>query len=152
MSELRSCLFCRSDKGEFLSVAADQRACERCARRLGMMLKDEEPLLFTIFPVLRVDQEEDEEPEPTVRLPDGRRVELRERTAELKKDLTMDQRAELAGTYVQIGLHREAVLEAGVVLSSGVLSASERVLAILFKAPLSAPDAVERVRPLLLPV
>lgn len=149
--ESRSCLFCRSEKGEFLSLGTLGVACERCAVRLGMMLKDSEPILFSIFPALR-DVDDDSEPEPTVRLPDGRRVELRERTAELKKDLTMDQRAELTGTYIEIGLHREAVIEAGVVLSSGVLSASERVLPLLFKEPLSAPDALERVRPLLLPV
>jgi hypothetical protein len=152
MSESKSCLFCRSARGEFLTLGAEGAACERCALRLGMMLKEQEPILFSIFPVLRERDDDDGEPEPTVRLPDGRRVELRERTAELKKDLTMDQRAELTGTYVQIGLHKEAVLEAGVVLSSGVLSASERVLPILFSQPLSAPDALERVRPLLLPV
>lgn len=153
MSDGHSCLFCQSNKGAFLSLGEDGAACERCAVRLGMMLKDGEPILFSIFPALReVTDDDDDEPEPTVRMPDGRKVELRERTAELKKDLTMDQRAELTGTYIEIGLHREAVIEAGVVLSSGVLSASERVLPLLFREPLSAPDALERVRPLLMPV
>lgn len=148
---MEQCVFCRSETTEFASVGAAGAACARCIARLGMMLKDAEPILFTIFPALR-DVEDEDEPEPTVRLPDGRRVELRERTAELKKDLTIDQRAELTSTYVEIGLHREAVLEAGVVLSSGVLSAAGRVLPVLFSAPLSAPDALERIRPLLLPV
>lgn len=147
---MHRCIFCGSERGEFLAFSdSNEFACARCARQLGLMIRDMDRQLLTIWPAL---VDEDDEPEPMVRLADGRRVELRQHTAELKKDLSVEQRAELANTYVQLGLLREAILEVAEVLASGTREASEKVLRLLFTEPLSAPDSLERVRPYLLPV
>src|SRR3954469_17870981 len=146
---MHRCIFCKSERGEIPFDETGDYACARCAMQLGTLIKDLDRSLITIWPALI---EEDDEPEPIVRLGDGRRVELRQHTAELKKDLTVDQRAELADTYVKIGLLREAILEVAEVLSSGTKEASAKVIPLLFKEPLSAPYAVERVRPSLPPV
>lgn len=143
------CVFCRTERGERLTFGNGESACLRCTRLLGTMLRDNDRTLTGIWPAL---VDDDDGPEPMVRMPDGRKVELRERTAELKKELTIPQRAELAATYVQIGLLREAILEVAEVLASGEIEPSQKVLALLFTDPLSAPDAQERVRPYLLPV
>lgn len=147
---MQSCIFCRSQKGESIPFGETQDVvCPRCALQLGTMINALDQTLLTIWPALI---DEDLEPEPMVRLSDGRRVELRQHTAELKTELTVEQRAELANTYVKIGLLREAILEAAHVLQSGVKDASGKVIGLLFQEPLSAPDAIERVRPFLLPV
>jgi hypothetical protein len=127
-----------------------QVSCGRCTSHLGVLL-GEEARLASIWPALS-ELDDDDEPEPTVRLSDGSKVELRQRTEELKKDLTPSQRVELMDTYVKLGLGREAVLEAAQVLKGGERDDREKVLALLFSPPLAAPDALERLRPFLLPV
>jgi len=127
-----------------------ESACERCASRLGDLFFDE-PRLARIWPSLS-DTEDDDEPEPMVRLSDGSKVELKSRTEELKKDLTPAQRAELMVTYVELRMLKEAVLEGARVLREGGDEEKERVLSVLFSLPLAAKDASEQLKPFLLPV
>lgn len=150
-SEIRACAFCGRAVTHFIDVPQHgARSCLTCATRLGRVLV-EAPLSFAaIWPILI--EEDEDEPEPKVRLPDGRMVELREHTAELKKELTAEQRMELAGTYAQIGLYREQLLECGFVLSSEPApELAGSALRMLLGARFTAPDALRRLREVLFP-
>jgi hypothetical protein len=124
--------------------------CERCTTRLADLLH-EEPRMARIWPALS-EPDDDDEPEPMVRLADGSKVALKSRTEELKKDLTPPQRAELMATYVELEMFKEALMEAARVLREGGQAERERVLEMLFSLPLAAADAPEQLRPFLLPV
>ena len=148
------CVFCQRAQSQTFPVSAGDAACATCVQWLGQMLLHEDPRLRVVFPALSERDDDDDEPEPTVQRPDGSKVELRTLTAELKQDLTSEQRAKLAGMYVDMEMLREAVLEAAKVLASEE-PAPEPIasaLRVLFSHPVSAPDAVELLRPLLLPV
>jgi hypothetical protein len=107
--------------------------------------------LVHVWPDLRDDEDEDE-PEPRVRLPDGRLVELREHTAELKRDLGPDKRLQLALTLGRLGLARESILECGHVLASEPSVAVARAaLALLLSQEGLPADAVGRLRAVLFP-
>ncbi len=129
---------------------AGGHSCRDCLLRLGQFLTSGRTDAALIFPALH--DPDDDEPEPVVRLPDGRRVELRQHTAEMKKDLTAEQRAELANTYLQLGLFREALLEAGAVLAAEPPpEVATKVLSLVFTTPLGDADAVPALRQRFLP-
>lgn len=131
--------------GDFPAVA-----CRDCTRRLGKLIHINPRLLGRVWPHLV--QGDDGSPEPRVRLPDGRSVELRERTAELKRDLPMEKRAELAELLGELGLEQELLLEAATVLEAEVPpELVARAAAVLFRRERAAPDAVEQLRPHLRP-
>ncbi len=95
---------------------------------------------------------DEDEPEPMVTLPDGRRVELRAHTENMKKDLTVEQRAELSDTYSKLGLYREAVLEAALTLKTGASAeAITKALTVLFSEPLGNAETVRAIRRRFLP-
>jgi hypothetical protein len=104
------------------------------------------------WPALVELEQEEAGPEPMVRLGDGRRVELRTHTQALKAELTVAQRAQLAGSYVELGMFGEALLEAAHVLTSegAPADAVEAALAVLFSPPL-APAEPTGLRALLQP-
>ena len=113
------------------------------------MLLIERPTTFvSIWPLLAED--DDGSPEPKVRLSDGRTVELRERTAELKRELSMDKRLELAEMLGPLGLPREALLEAAFVLTEATPELVQRAVDLLFSERTSPADVAQLER-LLLP-
>jgi hypothetical protein len=105
---------------------------------------------LAVWPFLADD--DDGSPEPRIRLANGSSVELRARTAELKRELTVEKRLELAELYGEIGLLREQLLEAGFVLSSEPgPELAQRALNVLFASDRAAPNAVALLRRHLLP-
>jgi hypothetical protein len=119
--------------------------------RLGRTLLDSARLLSAVWPAL-LEEDDDDDPEPRVRLPDGRLVELREHTAELKRDLAPDQRLQLARTLQRLGLKREAILECGHVLAAEPsLPIARAALAILMTQEGLPDDALTRLRAALFP-
>ncbi len=152
MSDPDLCLFCqRSSQAPVDVLPSNAKACHACVSRLGTLLLEQDLAVAAIWPALR-HQVEEEGDEPIVRLPDGRVVELRERTAELKEQLSLEKRAALARTYVEIGMYREAVMEAALVLSQSENSqALAAALEVLLTPPLGRPRAAESVRVLLRP-
>ena len=132
-------------------------ACPTCAQRLGRTLQKTPKALGEVWPALWQDDDlqgdgEDDEPEPKVQLPDGRTVELRERTEELKRELPLSARLELAGTYGELGMHKAQILEAGFVLAAAEdLELSAKALELLFAHRFTAPDALDRLRSVLFP-
>ena len=149
--ETRACAFCGRAVREWLDVSRFHvQSCLRCATRLGRILVDAPDALLTVWPALI--EEEPEEPEPRVRMPDGSSVELRQRTAELKKELTTEARLELAHTYGELGLNREQVIECGYVLSvEPPHELAQEAIRIHFENPFTARDAVEKLRSSLFP-
>lgn len=143
---MRRCAICRSEEG--LVETGQVALCPRCSTELGERLLAQPERFHDLWPALR---EDDDDPEPRVRLDDGTSIELRERTAELKRDLTVEERAELAYTFVALGLARESLLEAAFVLSAGPSPAlRHRALALLFpEAP--APSLLAELRSALYP-
>jgi hypothetical protein len=123
--------------------------CAGCAARLGTLLLAGDPSVVRLWPALL--EEEEPGPEPLVHLGDGRKVALKDRTAALKAELDLPARARLAAMYVEMGMPREAVLEAaGVLASAQDAGASAQALAVLLSPPL-APADVAGLRALLLP-
>ncbi|MCI0570637.1 MAG: hypothetical protein L0Y66_07790 [Myxococcaceae bacterium] len=121
-------------------------ACLDCATRLGRLLAHAPGELAGVWPVL-AEVDDDTEPEPRVRDASGQVRELRDVTAELKKELTLEARAELAETYGDLEMYREQVQECGVILEVAKEPALvERALALLFSPHLCAPSAVEQLR------
>jgi hypothetical protein len=153
MDDATRCLFCDRAPVELVDVPSQSaRACRACLARLGAMVLDGDLRAMALWPALLHTDDDDDGPEPTLQLADGRRVELRERTAALKADLTPEQRAELTGTYVTIGLFREAVLEAATVLRGDAPpAAATAALEWLLAPPLGRPGVVDAVRGLLRP-
>jgi hypothetical protein len=125
--------------------------CPSCAVRLGRTLVDSARLFAAVWPAL-VENDDDDEPEPRVRLPDGRLVELREHTAELKRELGPDKRLQLARTLGRLGLKREAILECGYVLAAEPpLPLARAALALLMSQGVLPEDALDRLRAALFP-
>lgn len=146
------CIFCEGALAPLTVAHLSGASCVNCPPRLGRLIFDRPELMVGLFPGL-IDEAEDEiAPEPRVRLADGRSVELREHTAELKKSLTPAQRAELAGSYVELELWREATLEAAQALCEGVTEKdAEAALGVLFHPRIALPTAAVAVRGLLFP-
>lgn len=149
--ESRTCAFCGRSVGQWLEVERfSAHACQPCAVRLGRILVSAPEALVGVWPVLH--EVDDGEPEPKVRLSDGRSVELRQHTAELKKELTVDKRLELAHTYGELGLHREQLLECGHVLSvEPPIELAQSALNLLVGHRFTARDALSRLRVALFP-
>lgn len=147
----RACSFCGRAVNEFIDLPRHEaQSCFSCATRLGRLLVDAPMSLAATWPILF--EKDDDEPEPKVRLPDGRFVELREHTAELKKELDTAARMELAGTYGILGLHREQLLECGYVLSTEPEPAlATQALQMLLSTRFTAPDVMRRLREVLFP-
>ncbi|MBX5482738.1 MAG: hypothetical protein IRZ16_12995 [Myxococcaceae bacterium] len=150
-NEERVCALCDRVIREWLSIDRfSTQSCSVCATRLGRLLTDAPEALASIWPSLI--EEDTDEPEPRVRMPDGSSVELRTRTAELKKELTIEARLKLAHTYGELGLHREQVLECGTILSlEPGLAIAQGALDLLMTHRFVAPDAIERLRPAMFP-
>ncbi len=155
--ELRqACAFCGRACSDALSIERfGAFSCPTCSVRLGRLLVDRPQALEAIWPALMPrasEGDEDDEPEPKVRLEDGRLVELRERTAELKRELPIAARVQLASTYGDLGMHREQLLECGYVLASEPGDAiGGQALRVLFNHRFTSPDALERLRVILFP-
>ncbi len=132
---------------EFLGT----QICYPCSARLGRVLVSDPEPLAAIWPALKA-EDDDGEPEPKVRLADGRSVELRERTAEMKKDLPLDQRMRLAMTLGELGLYREQMLECGFILSAEPPEVLARLaLSVLFANKMELREPMERLRAVLFP-
>ncbi len=144
------CSFCHSP-GELVPFAAlNEHGCHACVRRLGVVLSELSPGLFLLWPPFG--EPEDLDPEPRIRLPDGRSVELRAHTAELKKDLDTLSRAKLAQMYLGMGLLKEALDEVGVVLSGDFnLESASLALTVLFDPRVFNPSAMAGLRAILQP-
>lgn len=123
--------------------------CRGCTALLGRTLLARPERLAHVWPMLV--EEDDDEPEPRIRLADGTSIEVRERTAQLKADLTPDERLQLAETLAALGLAREHLLECGVVLSAEPSPAlAQRALALLFSTT-GATAAIGPLRASLFP-
>jgi hypothetical protein len=145
------CALCDRDANPALRLGElDASCCLACAWRVGRLVVGTPHALVLVWPTLWED--EDEGPEPKVRLPDGTSVELRSRTAELKQELTVEKRLELAVVMGEMGLARERLLEAGYVLSTEASAdLAQKALDLLFVRQHLGDDAIGRLRPLLLP-
>ncbi|WNG35899.1 hypothetical protein F0U60_21005 [Archangium minus] len=126
-------------------------SCQGCARRVGHLLVAEPSLLTDIWPLLS--EEDDElEAEPTVQRADGTTVELRQITAEMKRDLSIDDRMKLAEMYGDIGLIREQLEECGrVLVAAPTVDLAQRALDVLFSPELCSPRGLEDLRGRLFP-
>ena len=140
------CVICRTEEGV---LATEHVAlCPRCATELGRQLQAQPERFVGLWPALK---EDDDDPEPRVRLDDGTSIELRERTAELKQDLSVAERAELVQTFVALGLGRESLLEAAYVLSTEPPpTLTHRALALIFVEP-PTPSQITELRTALFP-
>jgi hypothetical protein len=147
-----TCAFCGREAGESYPLDAfGAESCPPCATRLGRTLLNPPRELAGVWAAL-AEEDDETEPEPRVRLPDGRLVELRERTAELKRDLGPEKRIELAWTLGRLGLRREAILECGHVLAAEPSKAVARAaLALLLSQKGMPDDALARIRAVLFP-
>ncbi|QRK05331.1 hypothetical protein JQX13_34795 [Archangium violaceum] len=126
-------------------------SCQGCARRVGHLLVEEPSLLTDIWPLLS--EEDDElEAEPTVQRADGSTVELRQLTAEMKRDLSIEDRMKLAELYGDIGLIREQLEECGrVLVAASTVTLAQRALDVLFSPELCSPRGLEDLRGRLFP-
>jgi hypothetical protein len=112
----------------------------------------EAPLALTdIWPLLS-EEEDPLEPEPTVQRSDGSTVELRQLTAEMKRDLSVEDRMKLAELYGEIGLRREQLEECGrVLVAASAVALAQRALDVLFSRELCSPLGLEELRGRLFP-
>lgn len=147
----RVCSFCSRSVETWLFIPRfGGHSCVPCSVRLGRLLVDSPDSLIGVWPILV--EEDDDEPEPKVTLADGRSVELRERTAELKKELPLEDRLKLAYSYGEIGLHREQILEAAFVLSSEPqVEVAQIAMTLLMENRYTVKDAPVRLRTALFP-
>lgn len=144
------CSFC--DRVSAYQLPGEGRCCGSCAALLGVLIGERDVRAARHWPALVEVDGDEAGPEPMVRLGDGSRVELRARTLALKAELTAAQRAQLAHSYVELGMFGEAVLEAAHVLSAAGAPAEavEGALGVLFAPPL-APVEPSGLRALLQP-
>jgi hypothetical protein len=113
---------------------------------VGHLLVEEPTLLTDIWPLLSEDPDLDE-PEPLVQRADGRTVELRQVIAEMKRELTVEDRMKLAETYGDIGLIREQLEECGrVLVAAASVALAQRALDVLFSHELCSPRGLEELR------
>jgi hypothetical protein len=150
--EHTSCTFCNGSQFAPLRlVHFEVNACRSCMLRLGRLLLEAPETLFLLWPALAEPEDEDE-PEPKVRRADGSTVELRQVTAELKRELPIEKRMQLAETYGSLGMFREQVIECGYVLVNATATdLLQRAVNVLFTRPLCVRDTVEQLRAVLLP-
>jgi hypothetical protein len=118
---------------------------------VGHLLVEAPKTLTDIWPLLG--EEEDElEPEPRVQRADGSTVELRQLTAEMKRDLTVEDRMKLAELYGEIGLMREQLEECGrVLVATPSAELAQRALDVLFSRELCSPLGLDELRGRLFP-
>jgi hypothetical protein len=145
------CAFCGGTPERLLALTPLGAAtCLGCSRRLGALIGEQPDSLVDVWPLLASD-DDDADPEPRIRRSDGTTVELRQATAELKRELSLEARLELAESLGQLGLHRERLLEYAFVLAAEPAPPlAERALELLFTSPVS-PGALEVLRSRLLP-
>src|SRR5262245_22039969 len=94
-AEASACALCGGKRPELLRLGGfDASACRGCMAQLGRLLLDAPETLIRCWPLLAED--DDGEPEPRIRRSDGSTAELREVTAELKRELSIEQRVQLA--------------------------------------------------------
>jgi hypothetical protein len=142
-----TCAFC--DKPGELHLSETRASCRACAQRLGLLVQQSPERLARTIPNLL--EPEDGEPEPRIRLADGRSVELRERTAQLKQELSLVKRVELMVLLGEIGLLREQALEAAFVLASNAPDAMAQLALQVLVGGLG-DEALRALRRELLPV
>ncbi|MFL5353549.1 hypothetical protein [Archangium sp.] len=147
-----ACLFCGAEASPALNLPRFGGAsCQECARRVGLLVVESPTALTDIWPLLGEEVDEDE-PEPMVQRPDGRSVQLRQVTAELKRDLSVEDRMKLAELYGDIGLVREQLEECGRVLVAAPAAAlAQRALDVLFSPELCSPLGLDELRGHLFP-
>ncbi len=144
-----TCLLCGAGATPALYLPRfDGAACQKCARRVGHLLVVAPTKLTDIWPLLSdEDSEEEDSHEPSVQRPDGSTVELRQLTAEMKRDLTVEDRMKLAELYGDIGLIREQLEECGrVLVAASAAELAQRALDILFSPELCSPRGLEDLR------
>lgn len=138
-----------SHRAEDPLEVAEEIVCRDCAVRLGQSLVERPEAFADVWPLLV--EEDDDEPEPRVRLADGTSIELRERSAQLKADLNPEERMQLAEMLATLGLGREHLLECGFVLSTEPPPPlAQRALVLLFSNTPPGP-AIASLRPRLFP-
>lgn len=147
------CTFCGAAATAPLRLPRSGAAsCMDCAGRVGRLLSASPEELVRAWPVLAVGEDEALDPEPRVRRADGSVRELREVTAELKRELPPHARAQLAAAYGEMGMPREQVQECAHLLETTTDPALlQHALDLLFSERLCAPGAVELVRSRLFP-
>lgn len=146
-----ACLLCGAEASPALNLPRFGGAsCPECARRVGLLVVESPSALTDIWPLLA--EEEDDEPEPLVQRSDGRSVQLRQVTAELKRDLSVEDRVKLVELYGDIGLVREQLEECGRVLVAAPPAAlAQRALDVLFSPELCSPLGLDQLRGHLFP-
>ncbi|PTL83353.1 hypothetical protein DAT35_15340 [Vitiosangium sp. GDMCC 1.1324] len=119
---------------------------------MGHLLVEAPASVTDIWPLLSED-EDDDSVEPSVQRPDGTTVELRQLTAELKRELSVEDRMKLAELYGDIGLRREQLEECGrVLVAAPSAELTQRALNVLFSPELCSPRGLEDLRGRLFPV
>jgi hypothetical protein len=151
-TDLATCLLCGAGASPALNLPRFAGAsCQGCAQRVGHLLVQEPTLLTDIWPLL-ADDSELEEPEPTVQRADGKTVELRQVIAEMKRELSVEDRMKLAEMYGEIGLIREQLEECGrVLVAASAPALAQRALDVLFSPELCSPRGIEELRGRLFP-
>ncbi|HEX8825422.1 MAG TPA: hypothetical protein VF794_36260 [Archangium sp.] len=147
-----TCLLCGASASPALDLPRfGGSSCQECVRRVGHLLVEAPTTLTDIWPLL-YDDEDVLEAEPKVQRADGSSVELRQLTAELKRDLSVEDRMKLAELYGDIGLTKEQLEECGRVLMAAPPAAlAQRALNVLFSAELCSPLGLDVLRGRLFP-
>jgi hypothetical protein len=147
-----TCLLCGTGASPALRLPRfGGSSCQGCARRVGHLLVEVPTTLTDIWPLLSED-EDSLEPEPRVQRADGSTVELRQLTAEMKRELTIEDRMKLAELYGEIGLIREQLEECGRVLAAATtVELVQRALDVLFSPELCSPLGLDELRGRLFP-
>ncbi|OJT24985.1 hypothetical protein BO221_11395 [Archangium sp. Cb G35] len=145
-TDLATCLLCGAGASPALNLPRFAgAACQGCAQRVGHLLVQDPTQLTDIWPLLADDV--DDEPEPTVQRADGKTVELRQVIAEMKRELTVEDRMKLAEMYGEIGLIREQLEECGrVLVAAPAAGLAQRALDVLFSEELCSPRGIEELR------
>src|SRR5262249_23285260 len=129
-------------------------SCQECVRRVGHLLVEAPTKVTSIWPLLAEDDSEDEDSlEPSVQRPGGSTGGLRQLTAELKRELSVEDRMKLAELYGDIGLRREQLEECGrVLVAAPSVALAQRALDVLFSPEVCSPLGLEELRGALFPV
>ncbi len=151
-ASVSTCLLCGTGASPALHLPRfSGSSCQGCARRVGHLLVEAPLALTDIWPLLS-EEEDPLEPEPTVQRSDGSTVELRQLTAEMKRDLSVEDRMKLAELYGEIGLRREQLEECGrVLVAASAVALAQRALDVLFSRELCSPLGLEELRGRLFP-
>lgn len=146
------CAFCGAEAPDPLHLPRfDAAACADCASRVGSFVAGDSPATREFWPMLG-EEDDDLEPEPKVRRGDGSMVELRQLTRELKSELPVDKRLELAGTYGELGMLREQILECAHVLTHDAARAhTQQAFELLFSRTLFRAASLTNLRGRLFP-